>query len=80
MIDLAADFRVADPALLLAVARLDARLVDRPRPGALIFFGQTAHAFHAGVKRFEHPHAYPAGLEQGLFERKLALVLKAKGH
>lgn len=35
--------------------------------------------FHAGVKRFEHPHAYPAGLEQGLFDRKLALVLKAKG-
>lgn len=39
----------ADPALLLAVARLDGRLVDRPRPGALVFFGQTAHAFHAGV-------------------------------
>lgn len=35
--------------------------------------------FHPGVKRFEHPHAYPAGLELGLFEKKLALVLKAKG-
>ncbi len=31
-------------------------------------------ALHAGVKRLQHPHAYPAGLERGLTERKAALI------
>ncbi len=35
--------------------------------------------FHAGIKRFIHPHQYPVGLEQALHEHKLALVLKARG-
>lgn len=35
--------------------------------------------FHAGVKRFDNPHAYPAGIEKSLYDTKLALVLQAKG-
>ena len=31
-------------------------------------------ALHGGVKRLQHPHAYPAGLERGLAERKAALI------
>jgi nicotinate phosphoribosyltransferase len=34
--------------------------------------------FHAGVKRFLHPHQYPVGLEKGLFDLKTELVLKAR--
>jgi len=32
--------------------------------------------FHAGVKRFLHPHQYPVGLEKGLFDLKTELVLR----
>jgi nicotinate phosphoribosyltransferase len=35
--------------------------------------------FHAGVKRFENPHEYPAGLEEGLHIRKTELILRARG-
>ena len=31
-------------------------------------------ALHGGVKRLQHPHAYPAGLERGLADRKAALI------
>ena len=34
--------------------------------------------FHAGVKRFLHPHQYPVGLEKGLSDLKTELVLKAR--
>ncbi len=40
--------------------------------------GQLAK-FHAGVKRFVNPHEYPVGLEQGLHERKTAMILKERG-
>jgi nicotinate phosphoribosyltransferase len=36
-------------------------------------------AFHAGIKRLVNPHRYPVGLERGLYERKTALVLAARG-
>lgn len=35
--------------------------------------------FHDGIKRFQNPHQYPAGLELGLFERKTQLILRARG-
>jgi nicotinate phosphoribosyltransferase len=35
--------------------------------------------FHAGVKRFVNPHAYPVGLERGLHEMKTRLILEARG-
>jgi nicotinate phosphoribosyltransferase len=33
---------------------------------------------HGGIKRFDHPHQYPVGLEAGLHERKTALILAAR--
>ncbi len=35
---------------------------------------------HHGVKRFLNPHAYPVGLEQGLFDQKQRLILSARSH
>lgn len=36
-------------------------------------------SFHDGIKRFVHPHQYPVGLEQTLFDRKTKLILTARG-
>ncbi|MFU8806794.1 MAG: nicotinate phosphoribosyltransferase, partial [Bradymonadaceae bacterium] len=36
-------------------------------------------SFHAGIKCFENPHQYPAGLELGLHELKTQLILEARG-
>ena len=33
---------------------------------------------HAGVKRLVHPHAYPVGLERGLYDLRTRLVLEAR--
>ena len=38
---------------------------------------QLTH-LHATVKRLQHPHEYPAGVERTLHERKLELIRKAK--
>ena len=35
--------------------------------------------FHEGVRRFENPHQYPAGLEAGLHQRKMKLIMEARG-
>jgi len=40
--------------------------------------GQLA-MLHSGIKRFDHPHQYPAGLELTLHEFKTELILLAKG-
>jgi nicotinate phosphoribosyltransferase len=40
--------------------------------------GQLAR-LHPGIKRFENPHQYPAGLELTLHEFKTELILRAKG-
>jgi nicotinate phosphoribosyltransferase len=34
---------------------------------------------HAGIRRFLHPHQYPVGLEQRLFELRTELILEARG-
>jgi nicotinate phosphoribosyltransferase len=34
--------------------------------------------FSKGIKRFVNPHSYPVGLERGLHERKMALVLQTR--
>jgi nicotinate phosphoribosyltransferase len=39
---------------------------------------QLSH-LHPGIKRFVNPHQYPAGLERGLHELKMKLVLQARG-
>lgn len=35
-------------------------------------------ALHPGIKRFVHPHLYPAGLDPGLFALKNELIAKAR--
>ncbi|MEK7779897.1 MAG: nicotinate phosphoribosyltransferase [Verrucomicrobiota bacterium] len=35
--------------------------------------------FHAGVKRLVNPHEYPVGLELGLHDQKMKLILHARG-
>jgi nicotinate phosphoribosyltransferase len=51
-------------------------------PPALQAIRQRAQSqlamLHPGIKRFEHPHQYPAGLESGLHELKTRLILAAK--
>jgi nicotinate phosphoribosyltransferase len=37
---------------------------------------QQLAGFHGGIKRFVHPHTYPVGLEQQLFDLKTDLILK----
>ena len=39
---------------------------------------QQLALLHGGIKRFDHPHQYPVGLEAGLHERKTALILAAR--
>lgn len=36
-------------------------------------------ALHEGVRRLVNPHRYPVGLERGLYDRRTALVLAARG-
>jgi nicotinate phosphoribosyltransferase len=36
-------------------------------------------SFHAGIKRFVHPHEFPVGLESRLFDLKTHLMMKARG-
>jgi nicotinate phosphoribosyltransferase len=40
--------------------------------------GRQLGMLHAGIKRFDHPHQYPAGLELGLHELKTRVVLEGK--
>jgi nicotinate phosphoribosyltransferase len=34
--------------------------------------------FHPGIRRFDHPHQYPVGLEERLHEQKTELILAAR--
>lgn len=37
-------------------------------------------SLHPSIRRFDHPHGYPVGLEQGLHALRTRLVLEARGH
>ncbi len=37
------------------------------------------NTFHDGIKRLVHPHLYPVGLEQNLYELKTRLILAQRG-
>jgi nicotinate phosphoribosyltransferase len=66
--------------LLAPVFRGGRRVADVPSLDAARERARAQLArLHAGVKRFEHPHRYPVGLELGLHARKLALVMRARG-
>jgi nicotinate phosphoribosyltransferase len=67
--------------LLVPVFRQGRRVLDIPslemaRGRAKSQLGM----FHPGVKRFVNPHQYPVGLEKGLYQRKMELVLEARSH
>lgn len=66
--------------LLVPVFREGRRVYDAP-PLAEVrrrAAGQLA-ALHPGIRRFVNPHEYPAGLERRLHERKMRLILEARG-
>jgi nicotinate phosphoribosyltransferase len=66
--------------LLVPVFRGGRPVYDSPSLGAMREFARSQlSGFHAGIKRFVHPHAYPVGLELGLHELKTRLVLEARG-
>jgi len=67
-------------ALLAPVLRQGRCVVEAPPLAAVREHAQQQLGmFHAGIKRFMHPHQYPVGLEQGLQETKTRLVLQARG-
>ncbi|MSQ81848.1 MAG: nicotinate phosphoribosyltransferase [Myxococcales bacterium] len=39
---------------------------------------QQLAGLHSSIKRLQNPHAYPAGLEQGLYHRKEEMILAAR--
>jgi nicotinate phosphoribosyltransferase len=41
--------------------------------------GAQVASLHAGIRRFDHPHQYPVGLEKGLYDLRTRLVLEARG-
>lgn len=66
--------------LLVPIYRGGKRVYDSPPLASMRDRAASQLAlFHPGVKRFVNPHRYPVGLEQGLFERKTELVLRARG-
>lgn len=66
--------------LLVPVFRAGQRVYDLPPLEAVRAYAQAQLAlFHESIKRFENPHAYPAGIEQSLYDFKLQMILAAKG-
>ncbi|HYE07235.1 MAG TPA: nicotinate phosphoribosyltransferase [Planctomycetota bacterium] len=65
--------------LLVPALRRGARVLA-PEPIAVARERRRAGLarFHDGIKRFDHPHQYPVGLELGLHERRTALILGAR--
>jgi nicotinate phosphoribosyltransferase len=66
--------------LLVPVYRKGERVYDLPTVAEIRTRAQSQlQHFHSGIRRFDNPHQYPVGLEAGLFDRKMDLVLKARG-
>jgi nicotinate phosphoribosyltransferase len=66
--------------LLVPVLRRGELVYNAPSLGAMRARAQEQLArLHPGIKRFENPHEYPAGLELTLHEFKTELILRAKG-
>jgi nicotinate phosphoribosyltransferase len=65
--------------LLLPVMRQGEMLYELPNLDAIRARAQQQlWMLHAGIKRFENPHQYPAGLELTLHELKTRLILQAR--
>lgn len=65
--------------LLVPMLRMGKKSADLP---SLIDIQRHATSelatFHAGIRRFDHPHRYPVGLEQGLHELRQRLMLEGR--
>jgi nicotinate phosphoribosyltransferase len=67
--------------LLVPIHRAGRLVYDAPALDAVRAHTQAQLAgFHAGVKRFVNPHAYPVGLEPRLHDLRTRLILEARGH
>lgn len=65
--------------LLVPVFRSGRRAYDPPSLAAIrTRRTEQLGRFHPGIKRLVHPHRYPVGLEEKLFELKTRLVLEAR--
>ncbi len=66
--------------LLVPVLRHGKLVYDLPSLDSIRARAQRQLAMlHPGIKRFDNPHEYPAGLELTLHEFKTELILRAKG-
>ncbi len=66
--------------LLVPIFRGGQLVYQAPTLGEIRQRAQTKIGmFHAGIKRFVNPHAYPVGLELGLHEMKMKLILELRG-
>jgi nicotinate phosphoribosyltransferase len=66
--------------LLVPVLRRGKLVYDLPSLDSIRTRAQGQLAMlHPGIKRFDNPHQYPAGLELTLHEFKTELILRAKG-
>lgn len=66
--------------LLVPVFRRGVRVYDPPPLEEIRARRERQLAlFHPGIKRLVHPHRYPVGLEQQLFDLKTRLVMQARG-
>ena len=74
-----------------STAKYEDLLIPIFRAGNLVFNSPTLDTIraraqqqltmlHPGIKRFENPHQYPAGLELSLHDLKTQLILRAKNH
>jgi nicotinate phosphoribosyltransferase len=66
--------------LLVPVMRSGRVVYDSPSLNSIRTRAQEQVAMlHPGIKRFDNPHEYPAGLEVSLHEFKTERILRAKG-
>lgn len=66
--------------LLVPIFRAGRRVMDLPELEAVRERAQDQlRRLDPGVLRLANPYAYPAGLELGLHERKMQLILRARG-
>ena len=65
--------------LLVPILRRGKPVYDAPSLDSVRARAQKQLAMlHPGIKRFENPHQYPAGLELKLHDLKTKLILKAR--
>jgi nicotinate phosphoribosyltransferase len=74
------DAATAHEDLLVPVFRDGVRVGELPtaREARARAAAQVA-SLHAGIRRFDHPHQYPVGLEKGLYDLRTKLVMEARG-